>query len=307
MKILISNDDGYESEGLRIIAEKLSVEHDVFVVAPDRNRSAVSHHFTIFNDNTLTKIRDRYWAYSGYPADCVFAGLSGCIFEYEDCSEELKKKPFDLVITGINYGPNLGTDIIYSGTCGGARQAMLNNVPAIALSVDPVDWAKAIKEGFKFEPLADFVVKNLEKLVSMVKMDYPRAFVNINGASISEYKGVKFCKELCMRNYDDKIELHNALELANNSNIDSKKSESGKKCLENSAVYTSKADKENVFLTKLVTAFEDKTENKPFVKPNENTDLYVCRDGYLSISMVYADPLCCDDEKYQKYIDDMKF
>jgi len=92
-------------------------------------------------------------------------------------------------------------------TCAAARQGILYGVPSIALSIDPIDWEKATREGFKFKALVDFASKNLEKLISICKTDYPRMFVNVNAASLDEYKGVKFAEVLCDREYNDILEV----------------------------------------------------------------------------------------------------
>ena len=245
MNLLLTNDDGYNSEGLKILAKVLSARHSVYIVAPDCNRSAVSHHITMFNENLLKKAgseSEHSYTFSGYPADCVFAGLSGAFPGVK----------FDAVLSGINYGPNLGTDIIYSGTCSAAREAVLRNVPGIALSVDPLDWEKANKEGFKFIALAEFVLNNLEKLISLAKFDVPRAFVNVNALSIDKYKGAETASSLCVRRYNDSMKTE-------------KLSDTEMK-------------------TRLVSA-ANRTENFG------NDDYSVCRKEFVSVALVYADPV----------------
>ena len=193
MNILIVNDDGFQSEGLQVLAKRLSEEHKVYVLAPDSNRSAVSHHYSVFNSNTIKKYAENQWACSGFPADCTSIALTSNLFDIK----------FDVCISGINDGPNLGTDIVYSGTCAGARQAVFDNVPGIALSVDPVDYSKPVK----YQAMADFAAKNLETLIKLSNVSNPRIFVNVNAASLDSYKGVKFGDELCVRIYKDKINV----------------------------------------------------------------------------------------------------
>jgi hypothetical protein len=115
MNILITNDDGYEAEGIKVLAEELSKNHNVYVLAPSSNRSAVSNCVSIREMLELKKINDKLWTLSGFPADCVITAMRSGIFEGIE---------FDVVLSGINKGPNLGTDIVYSGTCAGARQAV---------------------------------------------------------------------------------------------------------------------------------------------------------------------------------------
>ena len=174
------------------------------------------------------------------PADCVVTGLHSNLINVK----------FDAVVSGINFGANMGTDIIYSGTCAAARQGILYGVPSIALSIDPIDWKKASEEGFKFSALADFAAKNLEKLISICKTDYPRMFVNVNAASLDEYKGVKFAETLCDREYNDILEV------------------SGDE--------------------KLTARF--KSGATETVK-DSRSDYYICRDGYIAVSLVYAEPV----------------
>ena len=162
MNILLTNDDGIRSEGIQKLAQILRSRenHRVFVIAPDVNRSGVSHALSLFNGPIkLSAIGEDTWSCSGYPVDCVLAALKGALAE----------KP-DLVISGINRGANLGTDIIYSGTASAARQASLSGVPAIALSLagdGPFYWDMAVS----------WSADNLEKLLTYWR---EQTFVNVN-------------------------------------------------------------------------------------------------------------------------------
>lgn len=129
MRVLLSNDDGVEAPGLYALYEALARVADVTVAAPDRERSATGHAISVFNDLSLREHlrEERHWAYSidGTPADCVKMALSTI----------LRDRPPDLVISGVNRGQNTGTSILYSGTVAAAREATLNGVPAIAVSL----------------------------------------------------------------------------------------------------------------------------------------------------------------------------
>ena len=197
MKILLANDDGIEAKGIQVLYERLcrDKENEVYVIAPDSNRSAVSHHVSMYNGFTVREYKKNQWAISGYPVDCTSLGLIGDLFDFK----------FDLVISGINEGANMGTDIVYSGTCGAARQAVLNGVPGIALSVNPEIWDEEHRKNMKYEALADFAAKNLKELAALASLEAPRIFVNVNAASLDSYKGVKYCKDLCVRDYGDKL------------------------------------------------------------------------------------------------------
>lgn len=196
MNILLVNDDGIDAKGLKVLANKISEKHNVFIIAPISNRSAVSNCITINERLDIIQKDKQVWACSGYPADCTSLGLISDLFQ----------EKIDLVISGINEGNNIGTDVVYSGTCAGARQAVIYGVPGIAVSVDPIDWDYAIKNGFKYDAIADFVSKNIDKLMSLCDVE-KRLFVNINGASIDKYKGAKITKNLCVRKYGDTLKI----------------------------------------------------------------------------------------------------
>ena len=123
MKILLTNDDGVRADGLAMLASRLGDLGEVFVVAPDRERSAVGHAFTLHEPLRVEKLGTRVYSVSGTPADCVYLGL------LELCRD------VELVLSGINHGYNLGADIFYSGTVAGAIEAALRGVPAIAVSM----------------------------------------------------------------------------------------------------------------------------------------------------------------------------
>ena len=124
MNILVSNDDGIQSEGLTTLEDALRNIADVHTVAPDRPQSSMSHALTLHRPLRVQEIAPGRLAVDGTPVDCVKLALTGL----------LAVKP-DLVVSGINKGPNLGDDIIYSGTVSGAIEAVLLGIPAIAVSL----------------------------------------------------------------------------------------------------------------------------------------------------------------------------
>ncbi|MCB1324148.1 MAG: 5'/3'-nucleotidase SurE [Spirochaetales bacterium] len=126
MRILLSNDDGFEANGLRCLKRALEADgkHELWVVAPDRERSATSMALSIWSDLRLRRVAERSYTVDGFPADCVNLALH--------VPEEFPA--FDLVVSGVNHGPNLGDDVHYSGTVAAARQAALHDVLAIAVS-----------------------------------------------------------------------------------------------------------------------------------------------------------------------------
>jgi 5'-nucleotidase len=137
VSILLSNDDGISSEGLRILQEVLSVLDEVWVVAPDRDQSAVSHSLTLYRPLRIEAAGPRMFAVDGTPTDCVNLAINGI----------LPERP-RLVISGINRGANLGDDITYSGTVSAAMEGTLLGVPALAVSLvarDDFDFGAAAR------------------------------------------------------------------------------------------------------------------------------------------------------------------
>lgn len=124
MLILVTNDDGIHSIGLTLLAEALAELGRVIVVAPDRERSAVSHSLTLHSPLRAEEIRPDIHVVDGTPTDCVNLGIHGL----------LPGRP-DLVVSGINRGANMGEDITYSGTVSAAMEALLMGVPAFAVSL----------------------------------------------------------------------------------------------------------------------------------------------------------------------------
>jgi len=124
--ILITNDDGITSPHLQALANALEAEADVLVVAPERQRSAASHAITLHKPLRLIEVGPRRWSLSGTPVDCVYLGVL-----------RLAGRAPDLVLSGINDGYNLGSDVFYSGTVAGAVEGGLRGSVGVALSMAP--------------------------------------------------------------------------------------------------------------------------------------------------------------------------
>src|SRR5881628_2705494 len=122
--ILLTNDDGYQAEGLRALAAALEDFATVSIVAPSREQSGAAQSLTLRQPIVCNQIGEREWAIDGTPADCVIVALHRL----------LPEKP-DLVISGINHGANMGENVYYSGTVGAAREAALHHIPAVAISL----------------------------------------------------------------------------------------------------------------------------------------------------------------------------
>lgn len=148
MRILVTNDDGIFSEGLKDLAEALDDLGQVVVVAPDREQSAMSHALTLNRPLRLQQVREHWYAVDGTPADCVNLGIQGV----------LKEDPPDLVVSGINFGLNLGNDVLYSGTVSAAVEASLHDFPGIAFSQE-------VAEGFSFSAGAAFARRFIGALI----------------------------------------------------------------------------------------------------------------------------------------------
>ncbi|MET0533793.1 MAG: 5'/3'-nucleotidase SurE [Steroidobacter sp.] len=127
MKILLSNDDGYRAEGLRALGEALASLAELTVVAPDRNRSGASNSLTLDMPLRVASFAERkYLVVNGTPTDCVHLAISG-LFENEP--------EFDMVVSGVNDGANLGDDVLYSGTVAAAIEGRFLGLSAIAVSL----------------------------------------------------------------------------------------------------------------------------------------------------------------------------
>jgi len=128
MRVLVSNDDGVDAPGIKVLARRLAVVGEVIVVAPDRDRSGASNSLTLDAPIRVTRLEDGRYRVMGTPTDCVHLALAGL----------LDKEP-DIVVSGINNSANLGDDVIYSGTVSAAMEGRFLGLPAIAVSLAAVD------------------------------------------------------------------------------------------------------------------------------------------------------------------------
>jgi 5'-nucleotidase len=122
-RVLLTNDDGYQAEGLRALKQELK-DYDVQIVAPSWERSGAAQSLTLRQPIVCHRVAQNEWAIDGTPADCVIVALHRL----------LNEKP-DVVISGINHGANLGENVYYSGTVGAAREAAIHHVPGLAISL----------------------------------------------------------------------------------------------------------------------------------------------------------------------------
>ncbi|WP_257389033.1 5'/3'-nucleotidase SurE [Tahibacter caeni] len=124
MRVLVSNDDGVDAPGIRVLAERLAAVGTVTVVAPDRDRSGASNSLTLDQPIRVSRMDDGRYRVAGTPTDCVHLALAG-LLDFQP----------DIVVSGINNAPNLGDDVIYSGTVSAAMEGRFLGLPAIAVSL----------------------------------------------------------------------------------------------------------------------------------------------------------------------------
>ena len=201
MRILLTNDDGISSPGIHLLAKELrSAGHRVFLVAPDKNRSGCSHAILFLNEPIkLSEIEEDTWICSGTPVDCVITSLLGGIPEIRIATEgtaiNMERAP-DLILSGINAGANLGTDIVYSGTAAAARQGSFFGIPSVALSLVEND------KPWQWENVISYVTEKLISIMGYWKAD---TFVNVNFPNIDKRPSALVPVFTSLRYYNDRI------------------------------------------------------------------------------------------------------
>ena len=184
MKILITNDDSYEAKGLEVLIDAVKDLGEVYIVAPAHPKSACSHSLTITKPLRFIKVKENFYKLDdGTPTDSVYLSFPE-LFNGE--------KP-DLVLSGINHGANLGEDITYSGTAGGAMEGALHGIPSIAFSQvlksfdnppSELNWENAKK-----------VAREITKKVINKEIQIPhRHILNVNIPNTKKIKGAKFTR-----------------------------------------------------------------------------------------------------------------
>jgi len=177
MHILLTNDDGYNAPGIQTLYRTLRAQtnHEISIVAPEGQRSATGHSITLLQPLFLTEYnlgeQQKGYAISGTPSDCVKLAIQGGLIS----------KP-DLVISGINHGSNLGTDVFYSGTVSAAMEGVLLGVPSLAVSLASYDSTN-------FEPAAAYLAEQLDFIVQHNQDGLIN--INIPGKPLADWQGVK--------------------------------------------------------------------------------------------------------------------
>jgi 5'-nucleotidase len=173
-RILVTNDDGVFSEGIRLLAKELGTFAEVIIVAPDREQSASGHSLTLHRPLRMVKIEDNVYSVDGTPTDCVNLGVLWL----------LEETPPDLVVSGINFGFNLGDDVTYSGTVSATFEGTLLGIPSVAFSQE-------VGEHFSFAAAARFAGQLMRLLCAKELPKDLLLNVNIPAGDVS---GVSFTK-----------------------------------------------------------------------------------------------------------------
>ncbi|MDX2096923.1 MAG: 5'/3'-nucleotidase SurE [Leptolyngbyaceae cyanobacterium bins.59] len=191
MKLLISNDDGIFAQGIRSLANAFAeAGYDVTVVCPDQERSATGHGLTLHHPiraeaiDTIFHPSVKAWACSGTPSDCIKLALGA-----------LLSSPPDFVLSGINHGSNLGTDVLYSGTVSAAMEGVIEGIPGIAFSLASYTYRE-------FEPTVTFA-KTLIAQLSQSPLAVPMLLnVNVPAVKQEEIAGVAVTRQGVRRYFD---------------------------------------------------------------------------------------------------------
>lgn len=181
MKVLLTNDDGVDSEGIRLLAIELQKYYDVYVVAPDSEKSATSQAITLRRPVELKRVElegviNPVYSLEGTPADCVRVGVSAL---YDD---------IDIVFSGINRGFNAGADIQYSGTVSACQEANLFNLSGVAVSTE-------FKDNYSnFELASKPIYRIFERFKDIVTSEPMVLNINVPNIPEEQIKGVQLCK-----------------------------------------------------------------------------------------------------------------
>ncbi len=176
--ILVSNDDGVRSEGIEALAAAMKELGTVYVIAPDRERSAASHSLTLTHPLRVEKISNRVYSVDGTPTDCVNLGVNGI----------LRGKKIDLLVSGINKGANLGDDITYSGTVSAAIEGTLLGIPSIAISL-------VTRTRFRFDTASAVATDVANRVLKKGLPDDTLLNINVPNVPRDEIPGVRITRQ----------------------------------------------------------------------------------------------------------------
>ncbi len=197
MKILVTNDDGINSEGLKVLANALKELGDVFIVAPDRQRSAVGLSITIDRPLRIKKVGDRAFSVDGMPVDCVTLAI-----------HRLMDSSPDLIVSGINDGQNIGYDVYHSGTVGAALVGTMFGIPSLAVSIANRKFSPE-RDVVWYDTAAQVALK-LARIICQRKLpDGISLNVNVPNVPLQEIEGIEITRH-ASATYE--IEVHNRID-----------------------------------------------------------------------------------------------
>jgi len=194
--VLVSNDDGIRAAGIQTLAAALSDLGEVWVVAPDREQSAVSHALSLHSPLRADQVGERQFAVDGTPTDCIILAVN----------QILPRKP-GLIVSGINNGGNLGDDITYSGTVSAAIEGTLLGVPSVAVSLagrSSDDYSPAGRPSKKYSSAASFARSLCESVLAQGLPDDTLLNVNVPGLPPDQVRGFVVTRQ-GKRRYGDAI------------------------------------------------------------------------------------------------------
>jgi 5'-nucleotidase len=187
MNILVTNDDGIDAVGIKTLVDSLKPFGNIYVVAPDSEKSAVGHGITMHQPLRVKQMDSfgsgiKAWSISGTPSDCVKIGV-----------EHLLGERPDMLVSGINNGGNLGTDVLYSGTVSAAVEGALHRIPSIALSL-------AGKGPLRYDVASHYVPGLVKEILGHGELSKSLLNINIPSVEVEEVRGIKIT-ELGVQRY----------------------------------------------------------------------------------------------------------
>jgi len=195
--ILLTNDDGYDALGFQTLHKELSKQFDVFAVAPRSQQSGASHSLTLRRPIRVERLRDKFYTIDGTPTDCV-------LLAYHD----LIKQEIDMVVAGINHGPNMGSDVFYSGTVAAALQGASLGINAIAISLSSReynDFSNAVS--YSLDMIGRMVALKIKQLI--LNVNIPEG--NIKGEKITKM-GKRIYRDKVIRNNEQKNVMYSVID-----------------------------------------------------------------------------------------------
>lgn len=201
MNIVLVNDDGVHAPGINILKETLEKMANVIVVAPLNERSTTGHTLTLDTTIRLEEIKENVYGCTGFPADCSLMAIG---YLFKNKNSKFYNQKIDLVVSGINRGPNLGQDIFYSGTVAAAREAAFHGIPSIAVS-SAIAFGQSDKESSYYHTASAFIRDLVDSHFSQLIEPHTLVNINVPWCDSSEISGIKVTKT-GMRKYSEAID-----------------------------------------------------------------------------------------------------